>query len=74
MSASRTLQRHWRRAAAAQLALDLANARRCVASFGDATVASGSLLQSWIGGREVVEFEHYPPDDIVDTRHGSQFY
>ncbi|MDE2372570.1 MAG: hypothetical protein KGN16_26635, partial [Burkholderiales bacterium] len=74
MNASRTLQRHWHQAAAPQLAADLANARRCIASFADATAASGSLLQSWIGGREVVEFDHYPDNDIVDSRHGSQFY
>ncbi|MBU6257369.1 MAG: hypothetical protein KGL18_02490 [Burkholderiales bacterium] len=33
----------------------------------------GILLQSWIGSREVVEFDHCPDNDIVDTRHGSQF-
>ncbi|MGE4049863.1 MAG: hypothetical protein AB7F38_02255 [Piscinibacter sp.] len=49
-------------------------ARDGVAAFADATTASGSLLQSWIEGREVVEFDHYPPDDVVDFRNGSQFY
>jgi len=32
------------------------------------------LIQNWIAGREVLEFEHYPPDDLVDVRKGSQFY
>ncbi len=45
-----------------------------MSAFADATAASGSLLQSWIAGREVVEFDHYPPDDLVDPRSGSQFY
>lgn len=45
-----------------------------MAAFAQATAASGSLLQSWIEGREVVEYAHYPPDDVIDFRHGSQFY
>ncbi|PKO62275.1 MAG: hypothetical protein CVU24_04775 [Betaproteobacteria bacterium HGW-Betaproteobacteria-18] len=32
------------------------------------------MIQNWIAGREVLEFEHYPPDDLVDVRKGSQFY
>jgi hypothetical protein len=52
----------------------LKQARDSVAAFADVTAASGSLLQSWIEGREVVEFEHYPPDDVVDFQRGSQFY
>ncbi len=74
MTASTPLQRHWRTAPDTSIARVLHDARRSVAAFADATAASGSLLQSWIEGREVVEFEHYPPDDLVDTRSGSQFY
>jgi hypothetical protein len=68
------MMRHWRMASDAQLADVLHDARRSVSAFADATAASGSLLQSWIDGREVVEYEHYPPDDLVDARSGSQFY
>jgi len=49
-------------------------ARTSVAAFSAATAAHGSLLQNWIGGRDVLEFEHYPPDDLVDLRSGSQCY
>ncbi|MDE2276908.1 MAG: hypothetical protein KGK09_11490 [Burkholderiales bacterium] len=68
------MQRHWRGAPDELLAAELSAARDSVAAFADVTQASGSLLQSWIGGREVVEYEHYPHDDVVDLRHGSQFY
>ena len=74
MTASTQLKRHWRSATDAQLERILRSARSSVSAFADATAASGSLLQSWIAGREVVEFDHYPPDDVIDTRSGSQFY
>lgn len=74
MSASAPLRRHWRSASDERLAIALQGARDSVSAFADVTATSGSLLQSWIEGREVVEFEHYPPDDVVDLRHGSQFY
>lgn len=74
MISTRRLQRHWRTAPDAQIAGVLQAARRSVSAFADATAASGSLLQSWIAGSEVLEFEHYPPDDLVDRRSGSQFY
>ena len=74
MSANRQLQRCWRNAPVAQFAADLQSARDSVSAFADVTASSGSLLQSWIEGREVVEFEHYPPNDVVDFRRGSQFY
>ena len=74
MSRSETLQRHWRHAPDAQLAKAVRGARDSVSAFADATATSGSLLQSWIEGREVVEFDHYPPDEVVDPRRGSQFY
>lgn len=74
MSASKPLLHHWRDTSDSRFATTLACARASVLAFVDATAESGSLLQSWIGGRGVVEFEHYPPDDVVDLRHGSQFY
>lgn len=74
MNASTTFERYWRRADDAAFALALQAARDSVAAFADVTQASGSLLQSWIAGRDVVEFDHYPPDDVVDRRRGSQFY
>jgi hypothetical protein len=74
MNTSTRLQRHWRQASDAQLADHWRQAQGSVSAFADATAASGSLLQNWIDGREVIEYEHYPPDDLVDTRSGSQFY
>lgn len=74
MSANPSLRRHWCHASDKTLAADLRQARDSVAAFAAVTAASGSLLQSWIEGREVVPYEHYPPDDVVDFRHGSQFY
>lgn len=74
MNAHPLLRRRWRQASDEALAADLRQARDSVAAFGQATESSGSLLQSWIEGRPVVEFEHYPPDDVVDSRNGSQFY
>ena len=74
VSPSPWLRREWRHAADAQLGAALAAARASVTAFVEATESSGSLLQSWIEGREVVEFEHYPPDEVIDARRGSQFY
>lgn len=74
MTASKSLQRHWRGLSDAQLACAVRDARRSVAAFTRATSSSGSLLQSWIRGKSVIEFDHYPPNDIIDQRRGSQFY
>lgn len=74
MSASRLIQRHWRDASSKDFTAALQAARTSVQAFAEVTAGSGSLLQSWIAGREVVEYEHYPPNDVVDLRHGSQFY
>ncbi|MBL6853077.1 MAG: hypothetical protein ISS15_06840 [Alphaproteobacteria bacterium] len=36
---------------------------------------SGSnLVAEALGGREFIEMEHYPPDDVRDPKSGSQFY
>ncbi len=74
MGADRALVRHWRQATDQQVAGAVRAARDSVAAFNHATAASGSLIQSWVQGREVIEYEHYPPNDIVDRRRGSQFY
>lgn len=74
MGADRALVRHWRQATDQQVAGAVRAARDSVAAFSEATTASGSLIQSWVQGREVTEYEHYPPNDIVDRRRGSQFY
>ena len=74
MTASVLLRRHWRVASDAQIGLAQRNARVSVSAFSAATAAHGSLSQNWIAGHEVLEFEHYPPDDLVDVRNGSQFY
>lgn len=34
----------------------------------------GLLIQSWVRSQNVLEMDHYPPDDIVDHESGSQFY
>lgn len=74
MTASTYLRRHWRAASNAQIDLAISSARSSVAAFSAATAEHGSLIQNWIAGRKVLEFEHYPPDDLVDFRKGSQFY
>jgi hypothetical protein len=74
MAASKELQRHRRGLTDAQLVRAVCDARSSVAAFASATSTSGSLLQSWIRGKTVTEFDHYPPNDIVDPRTGSQFY
>ncbi len=74
MSASPYLRRSWNAASDLQFARVLAEARAAVPAFAAVTAERGSLLQSWIAGREVLQFDHYPPDDLVDLRHGSQFY
>ena len=74
MATDAVLVRHWRQAPDSEVTLAVQAARDSVAAFSEATAASGSLIQSWIQGREVVEYEHYPPNDIIDRRRGSQFY
>lgn len=74
MPASKQLQQYWRGASDAELAFLLREATLSVTAFAEATAASGSLLQTWIGGQEVVEFDHFPANDVVDMRSGCQFY
>lgn len=49
-------------------------AQRSVHAWGDATQKYGSLLQNWICGEEVREDERYPDPDVLDRRHGYQFF
>lgn len=74
MTANRVLVSAWDAASDPELDRSLQDGRASVQAFATVTEASGSLLQEWIGGREVREFEHYPSDDVIDPRSGSQFY
>lgn len=74
LPASRLLQRHWSRLDDFALAVTLDGARAGLAAFTDVTRDAGSLIQSWVRGQPMVEYDHYPPDDVVDARHGSQFF
>lgn len=74
MNASLQLTRFWRDATNAQINRILHGARESVSAFVDATQQHGSLLQNWITDHQAVEYEHYPPNDIIDQRNGFQFY
>lgn len=74
MTASRYLQRSWHAASDTRIASVLGDARTSVSAFAEATAEHGSLIQAWVAGREVREFDHYPPEDLVDMQSGSQFY
>lgn len=74
MSASPDLRRHWRSTPLAELNAALRHGLSSVEAFASATAASGSLLQSWVRGAQVVEYEHHPPADVIDLRSGAQFY
>jgi len=74
MTVSLPLERHWGASTDTHIATAIHVARDSVSAFGDATKQSGSMLQSWIQGQSVVEFDHYPANDVVDRRGGSQFY
>lgn len=74
MPASATLRRHWRTASLTELGTALHHGQASVEAFATATETAGSLLQSWVQGAEVVEYEHYPPSDVIDLASGTQFY
>lgn len=74
MPVSATLRRHWRSASLTELGTALHHGQASVEAFANATQSSGSLLQSWVQGANVVEYEHYPPDDVIDLGSGTQFY
>lgn len=74
MNASRQLQCHWRCESDQNIERAVQKAQASVRDFAQATAAHGSLIQNWVGGREVLQYEHYPANDVVDARSGSQFY
>jgi len=49
-------------------------AQASVSAFAQATATHGSLIQNWVAGQEVVQYAHYPANDVVDVRSGAQFY
>jgi hypothetical protein len=50
------------------------NAARCVALFQQVVARHGSLVQAFVRGAPVLAHEHYPPGDVIDTRHGFQCF
>lgn len=74
MPGSGLLRKHWHQLSRTALDAVLREAEHSVEAFVSATQAHGSLLQSWIRGIPMLEFDHYPAEDIVDLRTGSQFY
>lgn len=74
MNAGKILRESWQRLSDEELLAQVQDARASVEAFSRATSEAGSLIQSWIQGRTVVEYDHYPPDDVIDEVSGSQFY
>lgn len=73
-TASNVLGHFWARQDPKVLDVELASARECLAAFSTVTKAAGSLIQGWVRGQVVREYEHYPNDDAVDVRSGSQYF
>lgn len=74
MRTSRALLSHWRACPAGSLRDIHEAAQRSVVAFSRATKKSGSLVQEWLGGASMVEYDHYPEHDVSDRRTGYQFY
>lgn len=74
MRASGLLRKDWARQGDLELKATLEVARAGLAAFARVTRSSGSLIRSWTRKKPVVAYEHYPPDDVVDLRSGSQFF
>lgn len=72
--ATKLLLTSWGQLSDEDLLAKVYGARAGVDAFGKSTVESGSLIQEWVQGRTVVEYDHYPPDDVVDEASGYQFY
>ena len=49
-------------------------AQRCVSLFQQVVSRHGSLVQAFVRGAPVVALEHYPPGDVIDARHGFQYF
>jgi hypothetical protein len=49
-------------------------AARCIALFQQVVARHGSLVQAFVRGAPVLAYEHYPPGDVIDTRHGFQCF
>ncbi len=74
MTSSNLLRRHWAAASDTEIADSLRSAHASLKAFSRVTNRSGSLLQSWVKKAAVVEYDHYPTNDVVDGRSGSQFF
>ena len=74
MTSLNLLRRHWATASDTEIAASLRSAHASLTAFSRVTTRSGSLLQSWVKKTAVVEYDHYPPNDVVDVRSGSQFF
>jgi hypothetical protein len=57
---------------------DLQRARReavrCVALFEQVVAHHGSLVQAFVRGAPLTAYDHHPPGDVVDARHGFQCF
>lgn len=73
-TSSNILQQSWSLASDAEISRNLLSARASLRAFTRVTRRSGSLLRSWVKNRAVVEYDHYPSNDVVDVRSGSQFF
>ena len=49
-------------------------AKRSVDGFEQAVQQHGSLLECLVRGQRVSHFEHFPSDDVVDQKSGSQYF
>jgi hypothetical protein len=74
MISSELLKRHWASITDDELRGVLRSANESLDAFSRATRSSGSLIQSWAGGKPMVEYAHCPDDDVIDLRRGSQFF
>lgn len=74
MTTSPILTQYWRSATTPQLMKALRLARASVSAFAEVTACSGSLIQSWLDGEIPIEYDHYPANDVIDNRAGSQFF
>lgn len=73
-SATPSLVRHWRTLDSPALSSVWQDARASVDAFRAATRQHGSLIQSWVRGQAMDADVHYPPDDVIDTDSGSQYF